>query len=42
MLAIELDGAVHANLVEIARDKERDDFLNQHNITVLRYENRWV
>ena len=42
MLAIELDGAFHAHPAEIARDKERDDFLNQHNITVLRYENRWV
>ena len=42
MLAIELDGAVHANSAVIGRDEERDNFLNQNNITVFRYENRWV
>ena len=41
-LAIELDGEPHAGLVNIALDAERDEFINQHGITVLRYENRWV
>ena len=41
-LAIELDGEPHADLINIARDAERDEFLNQHGIKVLRYENRWV
>jgi len=41
-LAIELDGEPHADLINIARDAERDEFLNQHGIEVLRYENRWV
>ena len=42
LLAIELDGEPHANLVNIQIDAERDDFLNKHDITVFRYENRWV
>ena len=42
MLAIELDGEVHADLNGIARDMERDEQLNKLGITVLRYENRWV
>ncbi|MDX8337866.1 endonuclease domain-containing protein [Draconibacterium sp. IB214405] len=42
MLAIELDGEVHADLNSIARDTERDEELNKLGITVLRYENRWV
>jgi very-short-patch-repair endonuclease len=41
-LVIELDGEQHADLVNIALDSERDEFINQHGITVLRYENRWV
>ena len=41
-LAIELDGEPHANLINIARDAERDDWLKQQGITVFRYENRWV
>ncbi len=41
-LAIELDGETHAGLTNIARDTERDEQLNQHGITVFRYENRWV
>jgi very-short-patch-repair endonuclease len=41
-LVIELDGEPHADLVNIALDSERDEFINQHGITVLRYENRWV
>jgi very-short-patch-repair endonuclease len=41
-LVIELDGEPHANLVNIALDSERDEFINQYGITVNRYENRWV
>ena len=41
-LAIELDGEPHADLINIALDAERDEWLSQHKITVLRYENRWV
>ena len=41
-LVIELDGEPHADLVNIAWDAERDEFINQHGIAVLRYENRWV
>ena len=41
-LAIELDGEPHADLMNIARDAERDKWLNQQGISVLRYENRWV
>ena len=41
-LSIELDGEPHADFINIARDRERDEFLNQHGINVLRYENRWV
>jgi very-short-patch-repair endonuclease len=41
-LAIELDGEPHADLINIARDTERDEFLTLHGITVFRYENRWV
>lgn len=40
--AIELDCDPHADLINIARDAERDDWLKQHGITVFRYENRWV
>ena len=41
-LAIELDGEPHSDLFNIARDIDRDDFLNQHGIKVVRFENRWV
>jgi very-short-patch-repair endonuclease len=41
-LVIELDGEPHADLLNIARDAERDEFISQYGITVLRYENRWV
>ena len=41
-LAIELEGEPHADLTSIAFDSERNEFLNQHGITVFRYENRWV
>ncbi len=42
MLAIELDGEIHADLQNIAGDIERDEQLEKEGITVLRYENRWV
>ena len=41
-LALELDGEPHANLANIARDTERDKFIESQGITVFRYENRWV
>ena len=41
-LTIELDGESHADLLNIAQDGERDEWLNQQGITVFRYENRWV
>ena len=41
-LAIELDGEPHADLQNIARDAERDEWLKEQGITVFRYENRWV
>ncbi|WP_167616776.1 endonuclease domain-containing protein [Maribellus sediminis] len=41
-LCIELDGEPHANLYQIAMDEERDKWLSDHGITVLRYENRWA
>ena len=41
-LAIELDGEPHCDLIAIAYDKERDDWLKQTGIDVFRYENRWV
>ena len=41
-LAIELDGEQHADVVNIQFDRERDEYLNAHGITVFRYENRWV
>ncbi len=42
LLCIELDGEYHANPAVMAKDIERDDYLNQLSITVIRYENRWV
>ena len=41
-LAIELDCEPHADLINITRDAERDEWLNEQGITVFRYENRWV
>ena len=41
-LAIELDGEPHADLQSIISDSERDEKLEKHSISVLRYENRWV
>ena len=39
-LAIELDGEVHR--YQEAYDQKRDQYLNTHDIHVLRYENRFV
>jgi very-short-patch-repair endonuclease len=41
-LAIELDGQYHYTFDGILADKERDDFLKQQGITVLRFENKRV
>ena len=41
-LAIELDGEPHADLINIVRDAERDEWLNEQGVKVFRYENRWV
>ncbi|MES2371256.1 MAG: DUF559 domain-containing protein [Bacteroidota bacterium] len=41
-LAIELDGKHHYTYEGILADKVRDEFLKQHGVTVLRFENRRV
>ena len=41
-LAVELDGAVHDSAEAQAYDRERDLFLEQFGIKVLRFENRLV
>jgi very-short-patch-repair endonuclease len=41
-LSIELDGESHANQAILTKDDERDNYLDQFSVTVLRYENRWV
>ena len=41
-LVIELDGEPHVDIVSILLDSERDEYLNEHGVTVFRYENRWV
>ena len=41
-LALELDGQRHADLINIALDADRDEWLENQGITVIRYENRWV
>ena len=41
-LAVELDGEPHATPAGIEKDIKRDGYLNDHGITVFRYENRWV
>jgi very-short-patch-repair endonuclease len=38
-LAIELDGANHFTDAGIVKDNERDDYLNEQGIAVLRFEN---
>jgi very-short-patch-repair endonuclease len=41
-LAIELDGAHHYTEAGIKYDEERTKFLNEHNIQVIRFENKLV
>ncbi len=41
-IAIELDGDVHLNKEQIARDSIRDEYLRSLGITVLRFENKLV
>jgi len=38
-LAIEIDGGVHLTIHQIARDAERTQFLNEHRVHVLRFNN---
>jgi very-short-patch-repair endonuclease len=38
-LAVELDGAVHADDAAVARDQARDAWLAERGIRVLRFEN---
>ena len=41
-LAIELDGAYHFNAVGDVSDSQRDKYLDDHGIEVLRFENKIV
>ena len=41
-LAIELDGKDHFTAVGVVKDLNRDEFLKEHGITVLRFENKLV
>ena len=41
-LAVELDGGVHAEPMQAARDVERTEFLLAHGIRVLRFKNDQV
>ena len=41
-LAVELDGNIHAELTQAARDAERTEFLQAHGIRVLRFKNDQV
>ncbi len=41
-IAIELDGSQHYEPDAQGMDKERDEYLNEHGIKVLRYSNREV
>ena len=41
-LAVELDGHVHFNATAEEYDAERDAFINQYGIVVLRFENKQV
>ena len=41
-IAIELDGSQHYEKDGQEKDRERDKYLNEHGITVLRYSNRDV
>ena len=41
-LAIELDGAVHDDVLRAEYDAKRQAFLEEHGITVLRFENKLI
>ena len=41
-LAVELDGQVHNSETAVLRDRERDLFINQLGIKVLRFENKLI
>jgi very-short-patch-repair endonuclease len=41
-LAIELDGKDHFSAIGAEKDVNRDEFLKEHRITVLRFENKLV
>ena len=41
-LAVELDGGIHAEPAQAARDAERTEFLKAHRIRVLRFKNDQV
>ena len=41
-LVVELDGEVHSTAQEVARDQERDAYLQGHNYIVLRFPNEQV
>ena len=41
-LAVELDGAGHMTEFGAEADSERSEFLKRFNLTVIRFENKWV
>ena len=41
-LIIELDGEVHNNPLQIEKDKERTNYLERLNFTVIRFENKMI
>ena len=41
-LAVELDGAGHMTEIGADLDTERSEFLKRFNVTVIRFENKWV
>ena len=41
-LAVELDGSIHAEPAQAARDAERTEYLQAHGIRVLRFKNDQV
>lgn len=38
-LVIEIDGAQHLDEIQMLKDKQRDAYLNQHGLKVLRFNN---
>jgi very-short-patch-repair endonuclease len=41
-LIIELDGNQHGDYVQIAKDKDRDEYLEASGYKILRFENRFI